>query len=176
MANAVDTTTDNGTTDLAAYTPDIDQEWLNATVTFDEALAEAQKAGLSESDMVVVSNPYIVLNKDKDVLLDKPFFVKLVRFTTDAETGNPFAILYAIAQDNSMYVITDGSKGIFTQAQAIVKQRIKDGNPTPFQNWLVANGLRKSEYPLGVDNLPLTKADIQAGVKPSGKGVTYYLA
>ena len=177
MANtAVDTTATDAADlleALANYTPDVSQEWVNAVVTFDEAIAQA---GLSEEQMVVVTNPYKVLNKDKDVLLEAPFFVKLARFTQDEVTGNPFVILYAIARDNSMYVITDGSQGIFRQVAAIVSQRIADGHPTPFQSMMIVNGLRKSDYPLGADNKPLSKADIQAGVKPSSIGTTYYLA
>lgn len=174
MANtAVDTTAADLLEALANHTPDVDQDWLNSVVTFDEAIAEA---GLSEEQMVVVTNPYKVLNKDKDVLVDTPFFVKLARFTQDEETGNPFVILYAIARDNSMYVITDGSTGIFRQVGSIIAQRLADGHPTPFQSMMVVNGLRKSEYGLGADNKPLSKADIQAGVKASSKGVTYYLA
>jgi hypothetical protein len=166
-------TIDEAIASLTNYFPEVDQADLNSVVTFDEAIAAA---GLSEEQMVVVTNPYTVLNKDKDVLVDQPFFVKLIRFTKDAETDNPFAILYVVDRANQMFVVTDGSTGIFRQALAIVAQRVKDGHPTPFQNWMIVNGLRKSEYKLGVDNKPLTKEDIANGVKASSTGVTYYFA
>lgn len=162
----------NAITALASYFPEVDQAELNAVLTFDEAVAQS---GLSDAEMVVISNPYTVLNKDKDILVDNPFFVKLVRFTRDEETDNPFAILYVIDRSNQMFVVTDGSTGIFRQSLDIVAQRVKDEHPTPYQNWVLPNGLRKSEYKLGADNKPLSKADIAAGVKASSMGATYYL-
>lgn len=124
---------------------------LNSVRTFDELIKES---GVAESDLVVILNPYTVLNKDKDALLNKPFFIRQVRFTTDDTTGNPFCVIYAVTRDNEMYVVTDGSTGIYKQLVKITEDYART------HSFLIANGLRKSDY-LAENGQPAT---------------TYYLA
>jgi len=153
-------------TDVANYRV-LSADELNATVSFEEALAQS---GLTSEQIVVVASPYTVLNKDKGILVDNPFFIRNVRFATDEDSGNEYAVFYAVTRANEMYVVTDGSTGIRAQLKSIVAQREKDGHPTPTQNFLVANGLRVSEYGLNADNKPA-----KAGEKVTGKASTYYL-
>lgn len=129
----------------------IDNDELNAVRTFDELIAST---GIPEADLVVIVNPYTVLNKDKDALLNKPFFIRHVRFTADKQTGAPFCVFYAVTKDNEMFVVTDGSTGIYAQLQKITEDYGRQGN------FLIANGLRKSDY-LAENGQPAT---------------TYYLA
>jgi len=130
------------TTELATITNDE----LNTAVTFEEAIAHAQSLGLTSADVTVIVNPYTVLNQNKDALLDTPFFVRLVRFPVDKDTKREYSVMYCVTKGNDMFVVTDGSTGIYTQLLAIVAKRENDQHPTPEQNLFIANGLRKSDY------------------------------
>lgn len=144
---------------------------LDTPMSFEEALAEASEFKLSEADYVVVTNIYEPLGKNKDELLGRPFFIRNVRFSADKVTGNPFVILHAIDQQNNRWLVTDGSSGIYTQMNALVTARIQNNHPTPYNFFLVANGLRKSEF--GIDD--------KGNAVPLGdetavsRGATYYL-
>jgi hypothetical protein len=153
--------------DLVNAVTGIDNEELNTVLTFDEA---ATASGLSEQDMVFIASPYTVLNQDKDILLDNPFFIRAIRFATDAETENSYTVFHCVTRANESYVVTDGSTGIFRQLSRVVSQRIADGHPTPFQNVMVPNGLRKSEYGIDAEGKPVPK-----GAKAVSKAATYYL-
>ena len=131
------------------------KESINDVMTFDEAIAAS---GLRVEDTIVVINPYTVINKDKDALLNKPFFIRMVRFAIDEETGAEYAVFYAVTRDNEMYVVTDGSTGIHQQLLKLVDKYDRD------HSFLIANGLRKSDYKI---------ADGENKGKPA---TTYYLA
>ena len=141
--------------------PTITNEELNTPVTFEEAIAFS---GLSEADVTVIVNPYEVVNQNKDSLLGVPFYIRLVRFPVDKETNREYSVTYLVTKDGRMVVMTDGSTGIYKQLLSIVNKREADGHPTPEQNMLIANGLRKSDY------------IVQEGEAKGSKATTYYLA
>lgn len=146
---------------------------LNEVIDFDAAVAQA---GLREEDMVLIASPYTVLNQDKDPLLATPFFIRSVRFAEDVESvnenGEPsqYCVLHVVDRANNMFVVTDGSTGIFKQIMREVEKRIENGHATPTQNFMVVNGLRKSTYKIGADNKPVAKG------KPGRDAATYYFA
>jgi hypothetical protein len=145
---------------------------LDAPVSFHEAMAEL---GLAQAEMVLMGSAYLI-EKDKDKLLSLPFYIREVRFAEDAETGNEYAVLYVVTERDEQLIITDGSTGIHAQISAAVQARIASDHVAPFNGYIIPNGLRKSEYSTGENGAPLTKEQLKAGVKPSGKGVTYYFA
>lgn len=128
---------------------------INDVMTFDEAIAAG---GIPLEDTIVVINPYTVLNKDKDALLNKPFFIRMVKFTVDTDTGAEYAVFYAVTRDNEMFVVTDGSTGIHKQLISLVERYQRD------YSFLIANGLRKSDY------------KIESGENKGKPATTYYLA
>lgn len=120
---------------------------INSVVSFEELASVAE---------AVVFNPYEVVNKDKDTLLGVPFVIRHGRIAVDEATGNQYVVLYVVDKDNRMIVLTDGSTGIFQQYVTKVNEFGKTG---PF---LIANGLRKSEY---------VYEDVNGNKSPA---VTYY--
>lgn len=138
-------------------TRSISSEELNTAVTIQEAIAAAQAMGLTEEDMTVVVNPYEVLNQDKDPLLGVAFFIRYVRFAVDEKTGAEYAVLYCVTRENKMYVVTDGSTGIYRQLLKIVADYGRD------VNFFIPSGLRKSDY----------EVEINGRKQPA---TTYYLA
>lgn len=145
---------------------------INTPVTFEEALASS---GLNEEEYSFISSPYTVLKDDGKMQLENvPFYVKAWNFSRDTETGNPYVILYVVTKNNDMFIITDGSTGIFAQMTELTKKRIAQGHAHPVEHLMVANGLRVSEYALHKENGELRPA--KAGEKVDGKGRTFYLA
>lgn len=143
-------------------------ENIDALVNFDEAFAAS---GLSESEMTFITSYYKVLNNTgKDELLSKPVFVRGVRFQIDQETERPFMVGYAVTRDG-MFLFTDGSTGLLAQFGKEVKKRLSEGHPTPFENFSLANGLRKSEYGVDKNGTP-----VKPGEKFDSKATTYYVA
>lgn len=150
------------------------REVLDAPISWEAALNEL---GLAEAEMVLVGSAYTV-EKDKDKLLSEPFYIREVRFATDPVTDNEYAVLYCVAKADHIgqIIITDGSTGIHRTISAAVASRIAEGHPTPYNGYIIPNGLRKSDYPTDADGKPLTKKELADGVKPKGMGTTYYFA
>jgi hypothetical protein len=150
------------------------REILDAPISWDEAVREL---GLAEAEMVLVGSAYTV-EKDKDKLLSEPFYIREVRFATDPTTDNEYAVLYCVARNEAIgqVILTDGSTGIYKTINAAVQSRIAENHPSPYNGYIIPNGLRKSDYPTDSDGKPLTKQQIADGVKPGGKGTTYYFA
>lgn len=138
---------------------------LNDAVSFDDLIAQARVAGLGEEDTIFIASPYTVLNKDKDVLLSRPFYIRWFRFGQDDVTKKYYTVFYAVDRENNMYAVTDGSTGIKQQLVTLYNKRAADKHATPDGNVLVANGLRKSEY---------IYTDPNTGEQ--SPAVTYYLA
>jgi len=147
----------------------LDADALNNVVSFDEAV---QETGLNEAELTYVSSPYVVLtDRQKDRLIGVPFLIRSTRFSTDPKTFRDYAVLYVVTKDNEMYILTDGSTGIFSQVQKIVADRLAAGHARPLEGILVANGLRVSEYDVNEDGKPA-----QPGERVVSTGATYYLA
>lgn len=141
---------------------------LETPITFAEALARANK---TVNDAEIVS-PYETIEKDN--LLAVPFLVRKFQFRDemDSEYGGPYVVCYAVTADNRMVVFADGGTGIYEQARRLVETRIAQGIAKPFDDFLFANGLRKSEYRVGDDNKPLRKGSTEKG----RAAATYYFA
>lgn len=148
------------------------RQQLDAPITFAEAM---QELGLAQAEMVLVGSAYTV-ERDKDKLLSEPFYIREVRFATDETSEQDYAVMYLVTAKDEQLIITDGSTGIYRTISFAVKQRIDEGHPTPYNGYIIPNGLRKSEYPIHKDGTPLSKREIAAGVKASGKASTYYFA
>lgn len=144
---------------------------LDTPLTFEEAWAEISDHGLSENDVVLVTNVYEPLGKNKDPLVAKPFVVRSVKFSADKVTGNPFVIMHCIDQQNNRWLLTDGSSGIYKQMDAQVAKRMEDGHPYPFNFYVVANGLRKSEFGIDANGSAVPLGDSMA----VDRGATYYI-
>ena len=144
---------------------------LNAPVGFFEAI---ELAGAQHSEAIVM-NPYEVL-KDKTELIDVAFFVRSVRFVPGelSDTGNPYAILHIVDEKDRLWLVTDGSTGMFAQLGQLVADRIAAGDPKPHEGFLFANGLRVSEYPIDKNGAPIPKGDTTT--KQGGVGRTFYFA
>lgn len=144
----------------------LSQDVLNTPVTFSQATGE-----LGSIPEAFVASPYTVLtNREKDALINRPFYIRAVRFTTDPKTEQSYVIVYGVTEDDFMFIFTDGSTGVYSQLRTEVQARIDDNHPTPYEGILVANGLRVSEYDLNAENKPA-----KPGEKVTGRGATYYL-
>lgn len=145
---------------------------LDMPVSFADAVREL---GLAEAEMTLLGSAYVI-EKDKEKLVGVPFYIREVRFAEDETTGNEYAVLYVVTRNDEQLIITDGSTGIHRQIDAAVQARLEANHPAPYNGFIIPNGLRVSEYATGEDGAPLTKQQIKDGVKPSGKGATYYFA
>lgn len=147
--------------------------------TFAEVQAEATALGLSEESTTLVINNYQTLNQDKDPLVDRPFWIRAVKFMHDTENDSDYVQFWAIRDDDALYRVTDGSTGIYAQLIRAVQKRTDEKHPTPFNYYRVANGLTKSEFWVNNDE---SSPDFGKAIKdPEYKGkkreaATYYLA
>jgi hypothetical protein len=149
-----------------------DAEVINTAISWDDAI---RSSGLNEEEYVYVSSPYTTLKGDeKDRLLSTPFYVRAWRFAKDADTAQEYVVLYTVLENGDMFIITDGSTGIFSQMKSVTTKRIGEGHATPVEHLMVANGLRVSEYNLTTDKGATRPA--KPGEKVTGKARTYYLA
>jgi len=139
-------------------------------LNFAEAQAEAERiAGVEYA--TVVLNPYAPLNQDKSPLVDRPFVIRHVRFQTDKVTGANYLNMWVVRDDDALFRVTDGSTGIYAQMTQLVEERLDSDHPTPYDGFIVANGLRFSEYGLDKNNKAVDLGDKTA----VSKGTTYYL-
>jgi hypothetical protein len=140
-----------------------EQDVTREIVSFEEAIAQS---GLTEAQATVIIDPYTTLNQDKDVLIDTPFFIRKVVFSEDKTTHKPYAVVWLVTNANQLFRMTDGSTGIYKQLVAICAEAGRGAG------FLIANGLRKSEY--GVNKkgeaVELGAPDMDS------KAATYYLA
>jgi len=145
---------------------------IETIVSFAESLGEALPHGLDQASITVIANPYEALNKDKDALLDRPFMIRAVKFLTDEQTGQEYLNMWVVRDDDRLFRVTDGSTGIYAQMDSLVAKRINENHPTPYNFFLVPNGLRKSEFGIDEDHNTVKLGD------PSmvSKAATYYLA
>lgn len=158
-------------TDVSAF--EMDKDTIETAYTFADAVAEAEKqSGVTRDNMVEVLNPYEALNKDKSPLLDKPFFVRHVKFQEDATTHQQYLNMWVVTEDNKLYRVTDGSTGIYEQMKKLVEKRLNEGHKTPYNFYFFPGGLRKSDFGLDADNnaVPLNDPSVVS------KATTYYLA
>lgn len=155
---------------------------VNSILTFEEAIERAAaRAETTRDDLTVIASPWLSIDTKggKDYLIDRPFFCVDVAFRKDADTQRPFAVLHVITKDNEMFYVTDGSTGMMRQLAQIVGERLENGHPSPYEGFLIANGLRKSDYLLVKDEKGATvpaPANYPADGKIEGKATTYYLA
>jgi hypothetical protein len=157
--------TDTTTNEIAK----LDREQINSVVSFDEAIAQAN---LTEDQLTYVASPYTVLkDREKETLVNVPFFIRGVRFAHDESQDADYAVVYVVSRNNEMFIFTDGSTGIYKQLLAEVARRANDGHPTPAANIMVANGLRVSEYFVNETTGEIS----QTGGKGFRQGATYYL-
>lgn len=154
---------------------------INSVVSFEDAIARsAAAANVAPGELVSIGSPWLSLDGvgGKDYLVEKPFHIVDVAFNRDKDTDRPYAVAHVVTQANEMFYVTDGSTGIFAQLLALVQERRKNGHPTPYEGFTIANGLRKSEYLLTEDKngrtIPMPKNS--EGYKTTGKATTYYLA
>jgi hypothetical protein len=145
---------------------------IERAVTFEEAIGELNDRGIDSADVTLVLNPYETLNKDKDALLERPFLIRSAKFMVDKQTGKEYVNLWVVREDDRLFRVTDGSTGIFAQMNAEVERRLETGHKTPYNYFLVANGLRKSEFGIDKDGNTVELGD------PTmvSKAATYYLA
>lgn len=171
MAKTDNAIADQKTGEIIKGNSVISRDSLDTALTFAEAVSEAEAYGLSPEEYTVVTNIYEPLGKNKDALLAKPFFVRSVRFSADKITGNPFVILHVVSHDGNRYLVTDGSSGIYKQMDALVTRRITEGHKTPYNFYMIANGLRKSEFGINAngETVALGAADMKE------RAATYYL-
>lgn len=142
---------------------------INRVVTWDEAIAES---GFAPEDITYLSSPYTILKGDeKAVLLNKPFYARAWRFAVDKDTERPYVVVHAVTKENDLFILTDGSTGIYAQFVALTRRRLEEGHASPVEHAMIVNGLRVSEYGLNAENQPA-----KPGEKVTGKGTTYYLA
>lgn len=142
---------------------------VNAVLTFDEAIAAS---GFNQEDILFLGSPYRILKGDEKAELENvPFFIRSWRFAIDKDTERPYVVVHTVTKENELIILTDGSTGIFAQLDKLSRQRIAAGHATPFENALVANGLRYSEYGVTAEGKPA-----KAGEKIDSKARTYYLA
>jgi hypothetical protein len=134
------------------------QDDLNTVVTMRDAVEAALATGLTRDDVEVIVSPYEVLNKDKSPLLNVPFFIRKVAFKKDPETEGGYAVVHLVDANDKLWVMTDGSTGIYTQLVKIVENAGRD------HDFFIANGLRKSDY------------KIPDGPNAGQPATTYYLA
>lgn len=155
---------------IADQTSVISKQELSVPLGFAEAQAEAAAAGVTNT--AVILDPYETLNADKDPLVDRPFFIRAIKFMIDQSTGAEYANLWCVRDDNRLYRVTDGSTGIYQQLVELVKERIATNHPTPYNFFLIANGLKRSDYGVNAANKAVPLGD------PSqvSKATTYYLA
>lgn len=119
---------------------------LNDTIDFAEYAAQLDGTSTQDGGDVFVASPYTVINKDKDMLLSKPFILRNVSLSKDDDTEQEYIVGHLVTKDNELYVMTDGSTGIKDQLVKLINKRKSDGHPTPNQGIVIPNGLRKSEY------------------------------
>ena len=154
--------------DLSAFYTQTPEE-VNAVITFQEAIAAS---GFNQEDITYLSSPYVILKGDeKDRLLQTPFYIRAWRFAEDTETERPYVVAFVVTEGNDMFILTDGSTGIYEQLKKLTAKRLEEGHAAPVEHAMVVNGLRKSEYGLNAENKPAAK-----GEKVVGKATTYYLA
>lgn len=149
-----------------------ERDSINTAITFEELIAAAEAEGLTEADLTFVGSPYEVLDgPGKAVLVDTPFFVRWWRYAIDRVTERPYVVLYLVTRDNRMFILTDGSTGIFAQLRRVTGERIGAGLANPNANLMAANGLRFSEYGVTAEGKPAKPGD-----KVDSLARTYYLA
>lgn len=169
------TTDETKSTDIEAFALDVasaltewkvDRDDLEFAMSFDQAIAGA---GLEESQLSFVASPYRVV-KDKNELVNQPFYIRFFRIAIDEKTDRPYVVVYAITRGDEMVIFTDGSTGVFRQLTKEAQRRIDEGHPVPNGAILVLNGLRVSEYGIDKDGKP-----VGSGVKPDSMAETFYL-
>lgn len=139
----------------------------NEVVSFDDLV--------DDSTIAEIPNPYRVV-KNKDELIDQPLYIREAVFKSEdySDYSRPYVILYAVAKDLGMVIITDGGTGIYNTMVGLVEKRIAEGSSMPAQGFFFPNGLRKSEYAIDENGKGIDRAD--KTTKPAGKGVTHYFA
>jgi hypothetical protein len=141
--------------------------------TFQEIIAEAESHGAGAASITVV-NPWEKINQDKDVLIERPLMLRSVKFMVDRATGNEYANLWIVRDDDRLFRVTDGSTGMYRQITELVQERLDAGHPTPYNYFLFPNGLTKSEYNLDAAGSIIEEDDKKT--KVAAKGATYYFA
>ena len=143
------------------------REELDTPRTFEEWIATT---GLDAADLEFQGSPYNLLT-DKGILINRPFGIRAWKFSL----GNfgPFVIAYCVAADsNEMFILTDGSTGIYRQLEEVTEKRENFNHPSPQAGLVIRNGLRVSEYGLTEENV-VVKLNDPASVRVAK---TYYLA
>jgi hypothetical protein len=161
-------TVDPATGEVTAFT--LPKNESQRALTFAEALAEAAAHG-AETSSITILDPYEKVNKEKNVLLDRPLLVRAVKFMVDRATGNEYANFWVIRDDDRLFRVTDGGSGMYRQIGELVEERLAAGHPTPYNYFLFPNGLQKSEYLLDAAG-NITEDEGEA----TAKGATYYFA
>jgi hypothetical protein len=150
------------------------KEQYDTAISFSDAVAEAQNAGLTREDMVTILNPYEALNQDKSPLLDVPFMIRHVAFLTDEKTQRGYCNMWVITEADKLFRVTDGSTGIYKQMLSLVGTRLDAKHKTPYDYFVVPGGLRYSDFDVDKDGVPIKKGDTTTPVSSTAR--TYYLA
>lgn len=125
----------------------------------------------SQGGLITFKGSEYDLVRDKDELVEVPFAIVSIRFY-QGTFGEACAVM-AITEDGRKIVFNDGSSGIFSQCEHMVKRSRRRGG------FLCPNGLRKSEYTYVPRDLDGNSLVGQTG--PDGKvyeetpAATYYV-
>lgn len=161
-------------TSAAIAIPDVTDEMLRGVGSLEDAMRLATELyGVApESAADHLGNGFMMVD-DKDHLLNRPMLVLATK--THLGDWGEFCSVFAVMGDNNDRVIfNDGSTGVFYNVRELTERTGRPGG------WIVARGLRKSEYPTcGQCGKPRGTAievcDVCSDVTDKrGKGVTYY--
>lgn len=118
---------------------------LNNIRNADEAyrLLQAQGVALADNDVDGIIQREII--DDKSKILGMPFVILSWDFH-EGDFGDFVSALVIFPNDEKIYVLNDGSTGIFKQLQEITRNREENGHPFPQAGRRVDKGLRVSDY------------------------------
>jgi hypothetical protein len=111
-----------------------DDELLSNIVTFGDALASLESAGVGVIDSDDLGSGFKVM--DKATLVGVPFLLMGYRFA-DGDHGD-FAVAFIVTEDDRKGIIVDGSTGIY--------QQLKQYSEKGMSSFLMRNGLTRSDY------------------------------
>lgn len=150
---------------------------LGAIGSFSDAIALGESAGYTPEDFAESygSGFRILETAEKARLVGVPFYV--LEWAFNLGDMGEFVSMAVVTEADEKLIVNDGSTGICQQMEAVTLTRTSRGQSydEATHGLLVRGGLRRSDYDT-VDGKPLTRIEREQGVKPNGKGTTYYLA
>ena len=169
------TKTDIENAELTRSDSAFDDADLASVGSFSDAMELLSASGLIAEDFASsYGTGFTVLDtKDKARLVGVDFMILEWAFNT-GENGE-FVSAAIVTEPGEKLILNDGSTGIRDQLRTVTATRLARGVPhADAYKALLVKGLRESTYPT-LDGKPLTKGQIADGVKPDGRGTTFYL-